>query len=86
MSGAKQKPSSNASGAQGSWDEIQKMVQAGIIPSAERIKEYMRLSPDDEIDKVLLCIADILRLEEDRSEPTAEDMKDLLASLESGKG
>ena len=51
------------------WQSIQNMVNGGITPSADRIREYIQVSclkgnPTQEIRKVVSCIADILRLEE----------------------
>jgi hypothetical protein len=70
------------------WQQIQKILSAGIIPSSERIKEYVGAcfledNMDEQIDKVLSCIADILRLEEERCLPTEAGLKELLVSLES---
>ena len=73
------------------WSEIQRMLNAGIIPSSQRIKEYLQsccTKQEDitqEIDKVLSCIADILRLEEERCQPTEAALKELLVLLESHK-
>ena len=70
------------------WQQIQKMLNAGITPSTERIKEYVQACSqsaniNEEIDKVLSCIADILRLEEESCLPTEAGLKELLVSLES---
>ncbi|MBI5144836.1 MAG: hypothetical protein HZA27_01465 [Candidatus Omnitrophica bacterium] len=72
------------------WAQIQNMVNAGIIPSVERIKDYLEVccSRDDagnQIDKVLSCIADMLRLEEEQVIPTDKALRDLLVLLESDK-
>lgn len=66
--------------------EIQKMIGAGIIPSAERIKEYVQASclkggPD--IDKLSLCLADILRLQEESCCVSDTVLKDILIVLDS---
>ena len=62
------------------------------MPSSERIKEYAlassSLNPGDysrEIDKILGCIADIFRLEEEKAKPTPQILKDMLIQLESDK-
>ncbi len=68
--------------------EIQKMVDAGIIPSTDRIKEYVQVSclkGNSDMQKVVSCIADILRLEEERCSPTEATLKDILVVLESGR-
>jgi len=72
------------------WREIQNMLNAGIIPSSERIKEYLqsccqREDISQEIDKVLACLVDILRLEEERVSLTEPELKEILVLLESDK-
>jgi len=73
-----------------SWQQIQNMIDAGIIPSSERLKEYLEAccsneNMNQEIDKVLSCIADILRLEEDSCQPTEAALKEMLVLIESDK-
>ena len=65
------------------------MLKAGIKPSTNRIKEYVEACTqkedlNGEIDKVLSCIADILRQEEQESCSTEPALRQLLALLESG--
>jgi len=72
------------------WQDIERVVNAGIIPSIEPIKEYLILScksPDcqDKINQALSGIADILRLEEERSASTEVGLKEILTLLESNK-
>jgi len=70
------------------WKEIQKLVEAEIIPSTDRIKEYIQLSclkGNSDMQKVVSCIADILRLEEERCSSTEAMLKDILVVLESGR-
>lgn len=71
------------------WQEIKNMVNVGIIPSGQRIKDYLQSccqkKENGEIGAVLNCIADILRIEEERVSPTDPDLKDMLVLLESGK-
>jgi hypothetical protein len=72
------------------WSEIERMINAGIIPSIDRLKEYLESCGDSErlgrgMDKVIACIADILRIEEDRCELTDSALKQLLVLLESNK-
>ncbi len=55
---------------------------------AEKIKEYVQASclkgsADKDIDKVLSCIADILRIEEDFYIPTEPLLIDVLTAVES---
>jgi len=69
-------------------EDIQKMIDAGIIPSTDRIKEYVARScikGESDMQKVVSCIADILRLEEDRCSLTEPMLKDILVVLESGR-
>jgi hypothetical protein len=72
------------------WSEIERMLNAGIIPSLERLKEYLSSSCASEdcrtrTERALSCIADILRIEEDRCELTDSALKQLLVLLESNK-
>ena len=68
--------------------DIQRMVNAGISPSGERIKEYVQASSVQgnlDIDKVISCISDILRLEEERCCATESQLRDILVVLESAR-
>ncbi len=70
------------------WRDIENLVNSGIIPSAERIKGYVQAScykgsVDRDIDKVISCISDILRIEEERYSPTDPTLKDILVVLDS---
>lgn len=72
------------------WQEIQNMVNAGIIPSGQRIKDYLqsccqKKELNGEIGRVLNCIADIMRIEEERVLATNPEFRDMLVLLESGK-
>ncbi|MFA4887969.1 MAG: hypothetical protein WC628_00110 [Candidatus Omnitrophota bacterium] len=75
------------------WREIERILNSGITPSAERIKEYVQVSclkGDLDQDKVVSCIADILRQEEERAgeknySSTDLVLKDILVVLESGR-
>ncbi|MCX5700457.1 MAG: hypothetical protein NTZ63_02810 [Candidatus Omnitrophica bacterium] len=68
--------------------EMQKLIDSGIVPSAERIKEFVQASClqgrlNSNIDKVVLCISDIFRAEEANCSPSDPVLKDILAILES---
>ena len=70
------------------WRQIQDMLNAGITPSIERIKEYIKVSCKSNdcqarLDWVLSGIADMLRLEEERSTITEAALKQVLVLLES---
>jgi len=72
------------------WIQIENMLAAGITPSSERIKEYLqsccqKQDFSQDIDKVLSCIADMLRLEEEQAISTDLSLKEILGLLESGK-
>ncbi|MFH1457641.1 MAG: hypothetical protein ABIG31_00515 [Candidatus Omnitrophota bacterium] len=72
------------------WQQIENMLNAGIIPSCERIREYLAVSCQSQdcsqrIDSVLACLADILRLEEERAALTEPALKEILVLLESDK-
>lgn len=73
-----------------SWSQIQSMLKVGIIPSSERIKEYLQSccgkeNMGQEIDRILVCIADIFRLQEEQAISTDASLKEMLALLESDK-
>lgn len=70
--------------------QIRNMLKAGIIPSSERVKEYLqfcclRQGMDREMDDILSCIADILKMQEDRVMATEPSLKEMLSLLESSK-
>ncbi|MFH1442245.1 MAG: hypothetical protein ABIH18_09455 [Candidatus Omnitrophota bacterium] len=72
------------------WLEIEKMVNAGIIPSSQRIKECLvsscvRQDFAQNLDKVICCFGNILRLEEERLKPADSGMCEILSLLESDK-
>ena len=72
------------------WSEVKNMLNSGIIPSIDRIKEFLVSSCASEdckarVDKAISCIADILRLEEDRGSCAESSLKQLLVLLESDK-
>ncbi|MCX5704155.1 MAG: hypothetical protein NT066_06685 [Candidatus Omnitrophica bacterium] len=70
------------------WQAIEKMVDSGITPSAERIKEYIQAScvkdALSDIDKVILCISEILRKEEETCCSTDPTLRDILVVFEAG--
>jgi hypothetical protein len=72
------------------WLQIENMLNAGIVPSSDRIKGYLQsccLKQDfnQDVDKVLSCIAGILRLEEEQGVNTDLSLKEILMLLESDK-
>lgn len=69
-------------------EEIQRMVEAGIVPSAERIKEYVQASSSQgnlDTGKVISFISDILRHEEESCCATDPTLRDILVVLESSR-
>ena len=72
------------------WSDIEQLVSSGIAPSGERIKEYLQASSakgelDNDIDKVLTCISEVFRLEEDKGSSTDEVLRDVLVVLEASR-
>ncbi|MFH1458550.1 MAG: hypothetical protein ABIG31_05245 [Candidatus Omnitrophota bacterium] len=70
------------------WRQIARMASSGITPSSERIKEYIQTSCAQESitqdrDKILFCISDILRSEEESCCSTDATLRDILVVLES---
>ncbi|MDI6758821.1 MAG: hypothetical protein QMD94_04020, partial [Candidatus Omnitrophota bacterium] len=70
------------------WSQIERMTSSGITPSSQRLKEYIQTScAQDSIfqvrEKILLCISDILRLQEERCDYTDATLRDILVVLES---
>ena len=72
------------------WSQIQNMLNAGIIPSSQRLKEFLEASCEsidcaERTEDALGIIADILRLEEERVAVTEPALRELLVLLESDK-
>jgi len=66
------------------------MVSSGIAPSGERIREYLQASSvkgnlDNDADKVLACISDVLRMDEENCSSSDETLKDVLIVLEASR-
>jgi hypothetical protein len=69
-------------------NQLQRMLNSGITPSTERIKEYIQAScakNDFNKDKIILYISDILRSEEDSCTSTEPGLRDILVVLESAR-
>jgi len=72
------------------WSRIEEIVDKGSIPSGERIKEYVlsccqKGDISGDVEKVLVCISEILRLEEDYALACEPGFVRLLSVLESDK-
>jgi hypothetical protein len=70
------------------WQDIERLIQSGITPSGERIKEYLQVSCHQEKimrdkEKMIICISNILRQQEERYIPTEPVLRDILIVLES---
>ena len=70
------------------WRRIRTMLDSGMIPSCDNIRFYLLHccrtdGLDSQLNKILTCLADILRLEEDRGYATEPALKQILALLES---
>lgn len=77
------------SGLDEEWNGIRGAVDKGDIPSAEKLRDYIMscCQRDDisaDIEKVFVCICDILRLEEDYAVACEPGFIQLVAVLESG--
>lgn len=69
------------------WSQIEQMVSGGITPSSERIREFVQAScvqgsVEWDIEKVISCISDILRQEEESCCLTDTALRDILIVLE----
>ena len=70
------------------WLEIERVDSAGIRPSTQRIKEYIQAScvkGDIDVDKVLNCISEVLRQEEESCSQTDNTLRDILVVLEASR-
>ena len=72
------------------WSDIVRLVSSGITPSTERLKEYFAASCfkgnfDNDAGKIISCIANILRMEEENCSLTDPGLKDILVVSGSGR-
>jgi aspartate/methionine/tyrosine aminotransferase len=68
--------------------QIQKMLAAGITPSGERLKEfvaacYQRGELKQWLDGIVMCLAELCKLEEANVEETPKEVKELLLIVDS---
>lgn len=68
--------------------QIQKMIQAGIIPSGSRVKEFVGLCYQkgelkERMDDVIACLVAICRLEEETLSETSLELKEILVICDS---
>ncbi|MCM8781206.1 MAG: hypothetical protein NC908_04710 [Candidatus Omnitrophica bacterium] len=67
------------------WQQIQSMLNSKITPPAQNLKEFIQtacLKDALDINKVLICLLDILRQQEETCQPTEPILKDILTVLE----
>ncbi len=72
------------------WAQIEKLASSGIVPSTERIRNCLMGfcrdgSFDRCINKIICCIASVLRLEEERVNSDDSSLRRILALIESGQ-
>jgi hypothetical protein len=68
--------------------QIKNMVQSGIIPSGQRIKEIVaaciqKKEMNSQVNSLLLCLADIFRLEEENASGSSPELREALAIVDS---
>jgi hypothetical protein len=88
--GINQLPSVNIADLDGEWLQIEKMTQSEMVPSTQRIKEFLGAACNKgALDKyaggVLACIADIMRMEEEKAKATEPALREILILLESNQ-
>jgi methylase of polypeptide subunit release factors len=69
------------------WQDIDRLVQSGITPSGERLKEYLQVScyqgkVTQDRERIISCLSDILRQQEERYIATEPLLRDILIVLE----
>jgi len=70
--------------------ELNKMVEAGIVPSGERLKEYLsachyRNETDERMESLISCLIQACRLEEEQVVESTPEFKEALVIADSGK-
>ena len=68
--------------------QIQRMLQAGIIPSGERLKEYVAACYQkgelkEHLDGIVASLVDTCKLEEEKAEVTSNAVKEVMLILDS---
>jgi hypothetical protein len=69
--------------------QVQRLINANIIPSYERIREYIGHCGKDlknRLNGIFTCVSGIFRLEEENGVSSDKEFIDLLASLELAQG
>jgi hypothetical protein len=88
--GLNQLPSVNIADLDGEWQQIEKMAASDMVPSTQRLKEFLgaccsKGALDKYAGNVLACIADIMRMEEEKAKATEPALRDILILLESNR-
>jgi hypothetical protein len=88
--GIDQLPSVSIADLDGEWQQIEKMTESEMAPSIQRLKEFLgaccsKGALDKYAGNVLACIADILRLEEEKAQATEPALREILILLESNQ-
>jgi len=68
--------------------QIKNMVQSGIVPSGQRIKELVaaciqKKEMNSQVDSLLLCLADIFKLEEENTSESSPELREALVIVDS---
>lgn len=68
--------------------QIKNMIQSGIIPSGQRIKELVaacmqKKVMSSRVDNLLLCLVDIFKLEEENTIESSPELREVLAIIDS---
>ncbi|MCX5695586.1 MAG: HD domain-containing protein [Candidatus Omnitrophica bacterium] len=68
--------------------QIKNMVQSGIIPSGQRIKELIaacmqKKEMNSQANSLLLCLADIFKLEEENASESSPELREALVMVDS---
>jgi hypothetical protein len=72
------------------FKQIQLMVERGMVPSAERLKEFVaaafqKQELDKRVDGLLACLVDICRLEEELVAESSPGLKEVLVIVDTNK-
>jgi len=68
--------------------QLKNMVQSGIVPSGQRIKGLIaaciqKKEMDSQVDSLLLCLADIFKLEEENASESSPELREALVIVDS---
>jgi len=71
-------------------DSLRNMVKAGMVPSGERVKEYLAAcfqkgKIEEKQDDLLVCLAEIYRLAEEENLETSPQLRESLVIVDTGK-